>query len=223
MNIRTFHLTAKKNYIQMKTLKITFIFSFLTIMLACNQHKENNIPTEDKEEDVKFTPVTSDLFKDQFDENIQDSILLKIITYVYKAPEGISGLERFKPEHKAHYSKEIEKFTVVDYHIKEDKRHYFLLLRPARNIHGHKRTVGGSFLINEKNEISDYFEIFNTPILPAKEAVEKGKEILAYYQKNGDLGSYYLNKEYVEFPDERCVYSTDTYEWYYPKELDKVN
>lgn len=203
-------------------LKFIFLFNIMLIFFACNQNSNKDLEILDqKAKEDGFVPQTAAKFSALFTDSEQDTMILKVITFIYKAPKGVSGLDRFKPEFRAHYEKEISQFTMIAYEV-EDNIHYFLLLRPARNIHGHIRAAGGQYRISETGDLTDFVELFNTPILPAQEAQAKGIEVFQHYLKNKSLGNYFLNKNYIEFPDERCVYNLETYEWHYPRELDNI-
>jgi hypothetical protein len=199
-----------------------FIFSLLVSLIllgSCNQ-KEQSVE-ETTSEELLYEPQISTYFSNRFSDGAQDTLLANIITYVYKAPKGVSQENRFKPEHRKHFINEISNFIMLDYFIDDSGKHYFLLLRPVKSIKNEKRAVAGMFNADDNLNISNFVELFNTPKLPAKEAVERGQEVFSHVIKHsGELGPYFLNKDFVEFPDERCIYDANKFEWIYPRELE---
>ncbi len=198
-------------------------FSFIIVSIfffACgkNQVKENRETHEDNPD--TFVPQTSEEFLNILDAPMRDSLVLDVIIYTYKLPPYASKETRFNPEFRQFYINQLPKFTVVDFK-REYNTFYMLLLRPARNVNNHKRTVAVRFDVDDQMKISNFEEIFNTPMLSDRDAVERGIKVFRYYLENKDLGDYFGNTEYVEFPDSRTRYNKETLEWYYPRELEE--
>ncbi|MCH7397987.1 hypothetical protein MM236_08300 [Belliella sp. DSM 107340] len=152
-----------------------------------------------------------------FDKSEQDTLLTNIVTYIYKVPRGVDPKKKFDLEYRKLYVGQIQNFEFLNYFIDQDSTHYFQLIRPARNEKGYRRGVLGKFKLGNDFELIDFEEIANTPMLPVDEIKEKGTYLwkdLMYFK---NLDRYFLNKEYVEFPDDRARYDKVKNEWTYEK------
>ncbi|PRY89849.1 hypothetical protein [Mongoliibacter ruber] len=153
-----------------------------------------------------------------YSQSEQDTIMANIITHIYKVPRGADPKRKHDLEYRSLYVSQIPEFEFVYFHIEpEDSLHFFYLIRPARNEKGHKRGVLGKFKVDENLKLVDFEETAVTPMMAKEEILEKGEflwEDLMYY-KNVDR--YYLNKQFVEFPDERTRYDKSKHEWTYEK------
>ncbi len=147
----------------------------------------------------------------------QDSLLTDIITYVYSWPKEAKSHTRFEAEHREYYIEQLSKFKWIYYYVSPEGKHHFYVLRPARSLHGHKRGVAGTYYLNSEGKITDFFEVFNTPLLPEEEIKEKGKILFKELIEKGSVESYIGNIEWVEFPYENSYYDTTNYEWAYRK------
>jgi hypothetical protein len=149
------------------------------------------------------------------DESLRKNLMASIITYIYKAPPGASLEMRFDEAHKDYYLSEVKNFEMLKYHIAEDGYHYFYILRPARNVHNHKRGVGGKFKYNEDGSLSHFEEVWVTPMVEE----EKIKNWAAYFFpdfiQTGRVDNYLPNTSMVEFPNDRAKYDNAKYEWRY--------
>ncbi len=146
--------------------------------------------------------------------SLHDSLLTDLIVLIYKRPPGSNPITRFESRFRSWYTDQLPQFDWMAHQVNNDW-HYFLIQRPARNIHGHVRTVGGKFKLNYNYSITDFREIFNTPMLPDNEARVKGALIFNQLMEEGYLGHYYLNSSYIEFPNSDCFYDTASKEWSY--------
>jgi hypothetical protein len=153
-----------------------------------------------------------------FSQAAQDTIMANIITYIYKVPRGVRKENKHQPEYRHLYVQQIPEFDFVHYFIDHDSTHYFYLIRPARNVQSHKRGAAGKYKIGPNLELLHFQEIFNTPMLPVEEIREKGKYLWADLMHFKHVDRYFLNKDYIEFPDERARYDTTLKEWTYTKE-----
>lgn len=153
-----------------------------------------------------------------FDKATQDTIMTNIITNIYKVPKGADPKRKRELEYRKLYANQLPQFQFVHYHIDQrDSVHYFYLIRPARNEKGYKRGVLGKYRVDRDNNLLDFEEIANTPMLPENEILEKGEFLwddLMYY---GNIDRYYLNKAFIEFPDDRTRYDRVKKEWTYEK------
>ncbi len=167
--------------------------------------------------------------KDKYDinnyypQNLQDTLMTNIIINIYKVPKGVRKEDKHLVEYRHLYVKEIPKFKFVHYFIDQDSTHYFYLIRPARNIHNHKRGVVGKYKVDSNLNLLDFEEILNTPMLAEEEIIEKGKYLWADLMYYKHVNRYSLNKHYIEFPDERTRYDKVKKEWTYEKEMFDIN
>ncbi|MFN6945056.1 MAG: hypothetical protein ACK4ND_08910 [Cytophagaceae bacterium] len=145
----------------------------------------------------------------------QDTVMLNLVTYIYRTPPHARREDRFLPKHRAYYAENTSKFKFDQYFVAEDGTHYYSVLRPARNIHNNIRSAGGRFKLGNNYEIIELEEIYNTPMVPEEEAVKLGRELFTEMIKEGNVKKYIGNKEFVEFPDERCVYDVSLKDWKY--------
>lgn len=144
-----------------------------------------------------------------------DSIMTELATFLGKRPRGVLREDRFNPEHKLHFENLAKRFELIYYHNDGD-RHYYYILRPARNHEGHvKRGVGGWFEKKGDARITTFMEVFNTPILPEKELKTKGLELFSEMIATGHLDKFQGNKAYIEWPDARTQYDPNINEWVY--------
>lgn len=144
-----------------------------------------------------------------------DSIMTELATYLGKRPRGVLREDRFNPEHKSHFENLAERFELIYYH-KDENRHYYYILRPARNHEGSaKRGVGGWFEKVGEEAITAFMELFNTPILPEKELIDKGLELFSEMIATGNTDKFSGKKGYIEWPDARTKYDPNINEWVY--------
>jgi hypothetical protein len=146
---------------------------------------------------------------------LQDSLLTDIIIYTYKLPRGVRKENKFDPEHRHLYKKILSDFEITKYFVDEGGFHYFLIIRPARSAHGHKRGLAGKFRLTEDFVITDFEEIFNTPMLPVETIRERTEYLWADLMHYKNVDRYYINKDYIEFPNEECKYDKVLKEWVY--------
>ncbi len=145
------------------------------------------------------------------DAKEQDEMLTSIITYIFDAPPLTSMEDRFKPEHRNYYSNLASRFSIEKYFITEDGTHYFYVIRPAPS-RLEKRGVGGHFRVTDDFLLTDFREIFVTPILP--EADVKGRCAFLFDEMvKGTLGQYLAMESYMQWPNPVSYYDTITYEW----------
>ncbi len=146
-----------------------------------------------------------------YDGKEQDEVLTSIITYLFSAPTYVSMADRFKPEYRNYYSSIASKFSIEKYFIAEDGTHYFYVIRPAPNIN-ERRAVGGYFRMKDKYQLTDFREVFVTPILSAEEI--KGRcSFLFDEMVKGSVDQYLTMESYVQWPNPISYYDTLTYEW----------
>lgn len=152
--------------------------------------------------------------------SLQKELLTDLIVRIYKRPPGSSKETRFEDQFRNWYVDKLPQFDWMA-HKYDNGTHFFLIKRPARNIHQHVRTVGGIFQLNENNEITYFQEVFNTPMLPENEARVKGAIIFNNWMETGSIEKYYNQQEFIEFPNYRTYYNLNTMEWSY--DLNKID
>ncbi|MCH6199758.1 hypothetical protein MMU07_09210 [Aquiflexum sp. LQ15W] len=153
-----------------------------------------------------------------YEKEAQDTLMANIITYIYKVPRGADPKRKHDLEYRSLYVKQLESFKFIKYHIDlEDSTHFFYLIRPARNVSGFKRGVLGKFKVDDSLNLLDFEEIANTPMISEKEILENGEYLWNDLMHFGNVDRYFLNKKYIEFPDERSRYDKNTHQWTYEK------
>ncbi len=146
-----------------------------------------------------------------YDVQEQDRVLTGIITFLFSAPTYISMKDRFKPEHRNYYSSLTGRVSIEKYFIADDGTHYFYILRPASNTN-EKRGVGGRFRMNDDFKLTEFREIYVTPILPEEEL--KGRCAFLFDEMvKGTIGQYLVMESYVQWPNPVSYYDSVTYEW----------
>ena len=177
------------------------IFIFFTVLLV-------SCSSKDKYDVARYYDVPE-----------QDKVLRSIITYVFDAPPLTSMKDRFNLEHRNYYSFMTSIFSIYKYFIAEDGTHYFYIVRPAPNPK-EKRGVGGHFRMTEDFQLTNFREVFVTPILP--EADVKGRCAFLFDEMvNGSIDKYLTMESYVQWPNPVSHYDTITYEWKLNPEFDQ--
>lgn len=185
---------------RMKLQKLAILFLISGVISFCSQKR--NL--------VKYD------INSYVDQPQQDSILTEIIINIYKVPKGVRKEYKRNPEYRKLYISQIPNFQFLKYHIVDSSQfHYFYLIRPARNVHGHKRGVAGRFKLEGKYKLTDFEEIFNTPMISEEDIIEKGEYLWNDLMYFGHVDRYFLNKQYIEFPDELTRYDKIKMEWTY--------
>ncbi len=142
--------------------------------------------------------------------------MVDVVTYIYKRPRGVSKEDRFNPNYRSKYASVINDFEFIHLYLNEpDSTYFFYLMRPAKSPDKKVRGVGGKFRIDDSLRITYFREIFNTPMITADEVHSKGKYLWDDLMYFNNVDRYYLNKDFIEFPDEGCKYDTIHYEWSY--------
>lgn len=153
-----------------------------------------------------------------YDAREQDELLTSIVTFVYTAPAYTSMKDRFLPEHRNYYSFLASKFSIEKYFIADDGTHYFYLIRPGPQ--NGKRGVGGHFKMGRDFQLTDFQEVFVTPVLPEGEV--KGRCAFLFDEMvKGSIDPYLVMESYVQWPNPISYYDTVTYEWKLKPEFDQ--
>lgn len=146
----------------------------------------------------------------------QDTLLVNMITYIYRKPSPADHQTRHDPRYRRYYVGELPNFEIDRYFIASDSTHYYFLIRPARHPQGDRRGVGGRFRLAQDTRIYDFEEIYNTPILPEEEIRKRGRLVFKEMVENkGNIDRYVDDKGLVEWPDDRLRYDRQKKEWRY--------
>jgi hypothetical protein len=146
----------------------------------------------------------------------RDTLLLNMVTYIYKKPKSADYQTRHDPRYRPYYARELPNFELDRYYISADSTHYYFLIRPARHPGGNQRGVGGLFRVAGGNRIYDFEEIYNTPVLPEADIRDRGRLLFGeMVEKDGNISRYVNDKSLVEWPDERLKYDRQKNEWRY--------
>ena len=141
----------------------------------------------------------------------QQQILASIISYIFSAPPYVKMEDRFKPEHRMYYSSVTSKFSIKKYFIAEDGTHYFYVIRPGPKL-DEKRGVGGHYRLKDGYQLTDFREVFVTPLLP--EADVTGRCTFLFDEMvEGNINNYLKMETYIQWPNEISYYDSITYEW----------
>ncbi|MBX2968791.1 MAG: hypothetical protein KF803_05435 [Cyclobacteriaceae bacterium] len=143
----------------------------------------------------------------------RDSLLTDIITYIYVQPQQATWQSRFDQQFRKYYVSQLSKFNFEKYWVADDGWHYYYIIRPARSAQGTIRGVGGRLKLDENKSISEFEEIFNTPVGDLPELRTKGNELFKWMIKHGHINEYVNNPDFVEWPNEQTYYDTVRHEW----------
>ncbi len=144
-----------------------------------------------------------------------DSLKVDLVTYIGKRPKTVLQENRHQPEHRPYFANLANEFELI-YYYPVDTRHYYYLLRPARNHSGNvNRAVGGWYNLNDSNEISHLVEVFNTHIMPVDDLKTIGLTLFEEMIASGAIELSVERKSIIEWPDDRTFYNDSINEWVY--------
>jgi len=176
----------------MKNIILTLLFSVL--FLSCNSKKYQA--------------------SDYFTDNQQDTLLTNIVTFIYIPAPKATNETKFQPQFRDFYTKNITKFSFLNYYQAEDGWHYFLVIRPVAGGSLFKRGVLGKFKLKENSLMpTEFEEVANTPHLKEGIVQERSKYLFQELIKNGNLDKQIPMKHYIEWPDEHLAYDKKKHEW----------
>ncbi len=151
-----------------------------------------------------------------YSQNEVDTLMTNILTYVAKKPKTADWKTRHEPRFRKYYIQQVPQFQMKYFHITEDSIQYYYMIRPARsNNKGTKRGAGGKFVTGSNLEISDFEEIFNTPVMATDSLEIIGEKLFSEMVEKGNIDQFINNKKLVEWPDERLKYDKTINEWVY--------
>ncbi len=150
-----------------------------------------------------------------FPAGLADTLLVNMVTFIHKRPNAAINRDRTDPQFRPYYVDAAGQYRMVYHRLAPDSTHWFYLIRPARSVGGDKRGVGGRFRTNDRLEMVDFEEVFNTPILPVAELEDKGLALFQEMVATGGVRAYAEDRSFIEWPDDRLKYDVKRREWRY--------
>lgn len=144
-----------------------------------------------------------------------DTLLADIVTIIGRKPSGADWQSKYDPAYRQYYIKHSSEFSFEYFYIDKNGIHYFYMIRPARHIDGNRRGVGGKYIVTSDGRIDGFEEVFNTPVKGVDELRKTGSILFRELVKTGNIERYSMNRNYVEWPDERLKYDKTRKEWRY--------
>ncbi len=187
----------------MNMISTTFLCILLLAMTSCTLQQNRNDQEQNNHSVLNF-----------YSQQDADTLLVDLVTYIGRKPPLATSISRFDATFRAYYINYANEFDLLFYHVSPEGIHYYYLIRPARSVLGNKRGVGGMFRVNEEG-ISQFEELFNTPVSDEETLKRIGEELFDEMVKKGHVEAYADNKDYIEWPDERLKYYKETNEWRY--------
>ncbi len=180
-----------------------FICLLLIAMASCSMKQNKN-----GQEITQFSVLNF------FSQQDADSLLVDMVSYIGRKPPFATSMSRFDAEYRSYYINYAKEFDLVFHHASPEGVHYYYLIRPARSTLGNRRGVGGTFRFDEGG-ISQFEELFNTPVSDEETLKRIGKELFNEMIEKGHVEAYAKKKEYIEWPDDRLKYNKEAFEWRY--------
>lgn len=143
-----------------------------------------------------------------------DSLIIDLAAYIGVKPTEATSQTRFDARFRSYYSDYAKQFRMLFLHKTGQGWHYYYLLRPARDLQGNRRGVGGKFQMTD-GQITAFEEIFNTPAGDEETLEEIGKVLFLELVEKGNVDAYLDNKQFIQWPDERLKYHKELHEWRY--------
>ena len=144
-------------------------------------------------------------------------LLMKLIPYSAKLPNGYNYTQRFDKALDTFYVEEIKKYKLEKYYFSEnDSTHYFLVSRVAPSLYEKRIAIAGKYKINNRGDITNYEEAFWTFKMKLPELEQKSEVLFNDYVSGNDLSKYLpgkTNDEWIEFPDAHSYYNKTEKRW----------
>ncbi|GAL86912.1 hypothetical protein Emtol_0964 [Sporocytophaga myxococcoides] len=141
-------------------------------------------------------------------------MLTTLIIQMDKLQSGANMETRFDEQFREGYEQRKRFFSLDQYYIDEDGFHYFMIIRRVPSLYeANKRAEAGKFRKDANGKITEFEEIFLTPILSDKEAHDKGVALLHEYITTGNIDKYKNDISYVEFPNLTWTYNKEKKAW----------
>jgi len=148
------------------------------------------------------------------DQQLQDTLLVNIVTYMGHRPPFTDHLTRLDAEHRSFYIAQAQDYEFYKYYVDNDNRHFFYIIRPARHALGNTRAVGGWMYINEGADILQYQEVFVTRVLEMDSLKALAPRL---FEKLINRDFHLLDHTHpsIEWPDGRLLFHPEKREWRY--------
>ncbi len=144
----------------------------------------------------------------------KDSLLTALIIQMDKLQAGANTETRFEEQFRDGYEQRKRFFSLDQYYIDKEGFHYFMVIRRVPSLYeSNKRAEAGKFRKDANGKITDFEEIFLTPILSEEEAQDKGVILLQEYITKGNIEKYKNDITYVEFPNLTWTYNKEKQAW----------
>jgi hypothetical protein len=146
----------------------------------------------------------------------QEEEMWRVIRYIGRAPDNTTMPERFYKGYDEHYQGQINAHRLDAYFVK-DSVHYFLISRIAPSNTVKRVATGGSYVLDDKGDMTRYEEVFRTWKAPDTTQIRKSIFLFDKMVKGENLEPYYTKNswpnEMIEFPDNYTYYDAGTREW----------
>jgi hypothetical protein len=144
----------------------------------------------------------------------KDSLLTTLIIQMDKLQAGANMESRFDEQFRKGYEHRKRFFSLDQYYVDEDGFHYFMIIKRVPSLYdANKRAEAGRFRKDTKGKITDFEEIFLTPILSDEEAQDKGLILFHEFITTGNVDKYRNDITYVEFPNLTWTYNKEKQAW----------
>lgn len=150
-----------------------------------------------------------------FPQEIIDSLMVDMVTYIGKMPRSADHITRHDSKHREYYREMSREYQLHKLYVNEDGAHYYYMFRPARHPLGNRRGVGGMFYLDENNELQDFGEIFVTTVANEEDLAVFAEKLFMELVQSGNVDKYLSDRNMIEWPDDRCLYDFEKKEWRY--------
>jgi hypothetical protein len=146
----------------------------------------------------------------------KDHVVTSVIRYIAKLPPGASDSTKFDKRYDSYYQKKISEARLERYY-EDPSKSYFLISQPAPSLTEKRHATGGWFVMDESDEITEYFESFRTWKM-AGDTLTRRSYILFDKMVEGESLEPYLTKnskgvEFIEFPDDNVYFDEGKRVW----------
>jgi hypothetical protein len=175
---------------------IGFCFVFV-LFTGCNQEE-------------KYKP---DLY---FSKEVQTSLIKQSVRYSAKLPPTATHENKFSEEFNEYYDRAWLETDFRGSFPEDGKTYYFLMTRKARSIWPAREAIGGKLTLDDKNQLTEYEEIFRTWKMTEDSLNDRAFELFDRMINKEDLTLYrskYKGDRYIEFPDDRYYFNKEKKLW----------
>jgi len=153
---------------------------------------------------------------DYMDRKRQEQVIQKFVRYAVKLAPASSRTTMFDLEFNEYYDRAARELNLMYLKEQQGGGYYFLFSRPARSINPMFEGVGGRFILNDKDSLVEYEEVFRTWKMEEKDLKSRGKFLFEKMIKAEDLSPFYsklAGDKYIEFPDDRFHFDKNEKKW----------